>query len=102
VTALAVIVDGTPLPDEEARAMWKRFSDHMDVHKGDLVGFAKAEGFASVHPEMHNGRAVLVASRSAPQRAYGNAPVLDRKRSDGRSGIQSDRKKLLKTDRKRQ
>ncbi len=24
----------------------------MDEHKGDLAGFAKQEGFASVHPSM--------------------------------------------------
>jgi hypothetical protein len=68
---LAVIVDGTPLSEEDARALWARFSAHMDAHKGDLVGFAQTEGFASVHPESRRGQAVLVASRSAAQRPYG-------------------------------
>jgi hypothetical protein len=71
---LAVFVDGTPLPEAEARALWARFSAHMDLHKGDLAGFALAEGFASVHPESRRGQAVLVASRSSAQRAYGSEP----------------------------
>jgi hypothetical protein len=102
VKSLAVVVDGVSLGEEEARAFWARFSAHMEAHKGDLAGFAKSEGFASVHPEMHAGGAVLVVSKHLPQRAYGNAPVLDQKGSDGRSRIQSDGKKALRRDRKRQ
>jgi hypothetical protein len=71
-----VLVDGAPLPEEEARAFWGRFSDYMETNKGDLAGFAKQEGFASVHPTMQAGRAVLVASRSTPQKAYTNAPTV--------------------------
>jgi hypothetical protein len=81
MTALRVLVDGVPLPDEEARAMWHRFSAWMEEHVGDLAGFARAEGFASVHPEMHGGLPVLVASHSAPQGPYGPAP---KKRDDPR------------------
>jgi hypothetical protein len=102
VSALAALVDGVPLGDAEARALWARFSAHMEAHEGDLAGFAKIEGFTSVHPEMHSGRAVLVASRSAPQRPYAEAPVVDRRRSHGRSGIRRDRKKPARNDRKRQ
>lgn len=72
---LAASVDGTPLPEEEARALWARFSAYMDAHTGDLVGFARAEGFASVHPESRSGQAVLVASRSGAQRPYGSEPA---------------------------
>jgi hypothetical protein len=68
------LVDGTPLPDVEALAFWKRFSAWMEEHRGDLPGFARAEGFASVHPEMHGGEPVLVASRTEPQRPYVPAP----------------------------
>ena len=92
------------LPPEEARALWLRFSDWMEEHKGDLAGFAAQEGFASVRPAVAAGapeteeehrviaraiescasrllsRAlaapVLVASRSAQQVAYGNAQEL--------------------------
>ncbi len=71
---LAAFVDDTPLPEDEARALWARFSDYMGSHQGDLAGFARAEGFASVHPESRRGRAVLVASRSAQQQAYGSHP----------------------------
>jgi hypothetical protein len=70
---LAVKVDGQAMPEDEARAIWARFSTYMEEHRGDLAGFAKQEGFASVHPEMGADGAVLVLSRTAPQRAYTNA-----------------------------
>ena len=68
--ALAVVVDGEPMPAEEARAFWGRFSAYMEEHKGDLAGFAKQEGFASVHPSMTEAGAVLLASRSSAQKPY--------------------------------
>lgn len=70
--ALRVVVDGQPLPDEEARAIWKRFSDHMETHKGDLAGFAKAEGYASAHPAMGPEGAELRLSKNSPQGPYRN------------------------------
>jgi hypothetical protein len=79
--SLAVLVDGAPLPDEQARALWKRFSDWMEKHAGDLAGFAKAEGFASVHPELHAGGPVLVASHTAAQRPYAAAEKPNRGRA---------------------
>lgn len=72
MTALKVTVDGVPMNDADARAFWKRFSDHMDAHRGDLGGFAKAEGFASVHPSVGAAGPELVVSRSAPQGPYKN------------------------------
>jgi hypothetical protein len=69
---LAVLVDESPLPEEEARALWARFSDYMDAHAGDLAGFAKSAGFASVHPEARHGVAFLIVSRSVAQRPYGS------------------------------
>jgi hypothetical protein len=71
---LLVRVDGTLLGEEEARALWERFSAHMDANKGDLAGFAAKEGFASVHPGLENGRPVLLISRSAPQKPYATVP----------------------------
>ncbi len=71
---LSVKIDGKLLPDEDGRAFWARFSSWMDAHPGDLGGFARSEGLASVHPEMHDGGPVLVGSRTAPQRAYTTAP----------------------------
>jgi hypothetical protein len=68
--SLAVLVDGIAMPEDEARAFWSRFSAYMEEHKGDLAGFAKQEGFASVHPSMVGGGAALLASRTAPQKAY--------------------------------
>lgn len=70
---MKVLVDGQPLPDDEARALWTRFSAFMEEHKGDLAGFAAAEGLASVHPSIQGGKPVLLASRTAPQQPY--APV---------------------------
>ncbi len=67
---LVVLVDGEPMGPDEARAFWGRFSAYLEAHKGDLAGFAKQEGFASVHPSMRGGQAVLLVSRSDPQRAY--------------------------------
>jgi hypothetical protein len=71
--ALRVIVDGEEMPDADARAFWQRFSAHMEANKGDLAGFAKSEGLASVVPETGRGGAVLRASRTAPQPTYANA-----------------------------
>jgi hypothetical protein len=79
MTTLRVLVDGEPLPNEEGVAFWKRFSAWMDEHPGDLGGFAKSEGLASVQPEMHGGAPVLVASRSGVQKPYTSA----RKRKGG-------------------
>ena len=74
MTLLRVLVDGEVLPADEGIAFWKRFSAWMDEHPSDLAGFAKSEGVASVHPEMHDGAPVLVASRKAPQGPYVAAP----------------------------
>ncbi len=70
---LGVLLDGAPLPDEDARALWERFSAWMEEHRGDLAGFAAQEGYASVHPGFDGDRPVLRASKSAVQRPY--APV---------------------------
>jgi hypothetical protein len=74
MSLLRVLIDGDPLPDVEAIAFWKRFSVWMDENPADLKGFAEAEGFSSVSPEMHSGAPVLIASRSAPQKPYTSAP----------------------------
>ena len=80
---LAVKLDGEPMAEADARAFWERFSAHMEANKGDLAGFAKAEGLASVHPSMEGGRPVLiVASRSRPRTPYTNGPMLSVKRRD--------------------
>jgi hypothetical protein len=73
MSSLAVKIDGVAMPEAEARAMWERFSAWMEEHRGDLAGFAKQEGFASVHPGVDSGRPVLLLSREAAQRPY--APV---------------------------
>ena len=56
---LAATLDGVPLPEEEARALWTDFSRHMDEHRGDAAGFARQRGWVSVTPTHQAGRAVL-------------------------------------------
>ena len=73
VKKLAALVDGTPLSEEEAHALWDRFSLWMEEHRGDLAGFAAQEGFASIQPGVDGDRPVLRASRTAAQKPY--APV---------------------------
>jgi hypothetical protein len=72
---LRVLVDDAPLSEPDARAIWRRFSAWMEAHPGDLGGFARSEGFASAHPELHRGEPVLIVSRVAPQRPYAPAPA---------------------------
>jgi hypothetical protein len=74
MAVLLAMLDGAALPKAQARALWERFSEWMQAHPGDLEGFAKSEGFKSVHPEMHAGVPVLNASHTEPQRAYAPAP----------------------------
>ena len=61
---LAVLIDGMALSDDEARELWTKFSTHMDANEGDLAGFARQHGFASVAPEYRKGQAVLVVRRN--------------------------------------
>ncbi|HXX67694.1 MAG TPA: hypothetical protein VEK07_10955 [Polyangiaceae bacterium] len=83
--ALEVWIDGIALPEDDARALWRRFSSWMDEHPADLAGFARSEGFASVHPELHAGSPALVASRSPAtvQRPYG--PAMESARARARA-----------------
>jgi hypothetical protein len=62
---LVALIDGAPLPEEEARALWKEFSEHMDEHQGDMAGFAKKKGWVSVAPEYRKGKAVLLVKTTA-------------------------------------
>jgi hypothetical protein len=84
---LAVLIDGVALPEDEARGMWERFSAWMEEHRGDLAGFAKQDGFASVHPGVQSGKPVLLLSREAEQRPY--APVAQDESSRGRGSAGS-------------
>src|SRR5438067_13869193 len=61
---LVVVRDGVELPEEQARALWRAFSEHMDLNEQDLDGFARAHGFVSVRPEHRRGRAELVVTTS--------------------------------------
>ncbi|WP_437992197.1 hypothetical protein [Sorangium sp. So ce145] len=77
---LAASIDGAPLPDEEARDLWTRFSRYMDEHRGDTAGFARENGYVSVTPTFERGRALLVvrtteaSPEKPPQRPGGEKP----------------------------
>jgi hypothetical protein len=62
---MVAVIDGVALADAEGEALWKAFSAHMDEHRGDMAGFAKARGFREVKPEYRHGQAVLVITRTA-------------------------------------
>jgi hypothetical protein len=62
---LAALVDGAALGEDDARALWVAFSEHMDEHRGDMAGFARARGWHEVAPEYREGQAVLVV-RTTP------------------------------------
>ena len=80
MSQLTVIVDGRRVPEDEARALWMRFSAHMDAHRGDFEGFAAAEGYASAAVAVAGGTPTLSlttegadweAERGAQRRAAG-------------------------------
>jgi hypothetical protein len=70
---LAVEIDGVPVSDDDARALWERFSAWMEEHRGDLAGFAAKEGYASAHPGIASGRPILRLSRTERQQPYAPA-----------------------------
>ncbi|UQA59588.1 hypothetical protein [Polyangium aurulentum] len=88
---LAALVDGKPLPEEEARDLWKRFSEHMGDNKGDMEGFAKKNGYTAISPEFRGGRAVLVAYTTTPPPAP--APARGKPGGGGRGAPARSRRK---------
>jgi hypothetical protein len=62
---LAGVIDGAPLSEEDAKALWKEFSEHMDANRGDMAGFAKKKGWFAIAPEYRDGKAVLVVRTTA-------------------------------------
>ena len=62
---LACVIDGVLVPVEDAMALWKEFSEHMDEKRGDMAGFAKKKGWFAVAPEYRDGKAVLVVRTTA-------------------------------------
>ena len=68
---LGVIRDGVDLPEDQARALWRAYTEHLERDGEDLEGFARAHGFLSVRAERRRGRAILVVSTRAqrPKRA---------------------------------
>ncbi len=62
---LAVVRDGVDLPEEQARALWRAFSEHMERSHLDYAGFARDHGFAKVKAEHRRGKAVLIVASVA-------------------------------------
>ncbi|MRG95192.1 hypothetical protein [Polyangium spumosum] len=77
---LAAFVDGVALPDDQARDLWKRFSEWMGEHKGDMAGFGKQNGYTQITPEYRGGRAVLIAYTKEPP------PAPPQKKPAGKGG----------------
>ena len=70
---LAGIIDGVNLSEQDAKALWKEFSEHMDANRGDMVGYATKKSWFSVLPEYRDGKAVLVVRTTA--KAKGPPPA---------------------------
>jgi hypothetical protein len=68
-STLACVIDGVALPEEDAKALWKEFSEHMDEKRGDFAGYAKKKDWFSVLPEYRGGKAVLVIRTTAKARS---------------------------------
>lgn len=60
-----MIRDGVDLPEDQARALWRAYSEHMERNEGDAEGFARDHGFVSARAEHRRGRAVLIVSSVA-------------------------------------
>ena len=61
-SSLRAVLDGQPLPPDEAHTLWTRFSAYMDDNEGDFAGFAAALGFAEAKVGMVEGKPTLQLS----------------------------------------
>lgn len=83
-STLAAMIDGALLSEEEGKALWREFSEHMDANRGDMPGFAKKKGWFSILPEYRGGKAVLIVRTTAAAKAPPPAQAPRRKRRDPR------------------
>ncbi len=58
-STLRAVLDGDPLPPDEAHDLWTRFSAYMDENQGDFAGFASALGFVEAKVGMVDGQPTL-------------------------------------------
>ena len=72
---LAAMIDGALLPEEDAKALWREFSEHMEANRGDMAGFAVKKGWFAIAPEYRGGKAVLIARTTATSKAPAPAPA---------------------------
>ena len=85
---LAGIIDGAPLSEAEAKALWKEFSEHMDANRGDMSGYAKKKGWFSVLPEYRASvEDELARLDAAVALALSSSPDFDRARTADRQGL---------------
>jgi len=61
-SSLRAVLDGQPLPPDEAHTLWTRFSAYMDDNEGDFAGFAAALGFTEAKVGMVEGKPTLQLS----------------------------------------
>lgn len=83
-SSLSVVVDGQALPEAEARAVWQRFSAHMDAHRGDFDGFAASAGYASARVAVEGGVPTLTLSTQALPTPPAQRPARPPNRGGGR------------------
>jgi hypothetical protein len=100
MSQLAVTIDDKPLADAEGRALWTRFSTHMDANQGDFEGFAANEGYVEASVAVRNGVPTLcLRSKNAPKtpKPQSRPPKRRRRRRDkpdaGPGGSSAPRRK---------
>ncbi len=84
---LSVVRDGVELAEEQARALWRAFSEHMERSQGDLEGFARDHGFVGARTERRRGKAVLLvwSSASIPPSRRSDPPSANRRAAKPRA-----------------
>jgi hypothetical protein len=83
---LVAIVDGQRLAPDDARAIWQRFSVHMDENEGDFDGFAATEGFRYARVSVQDHTPSLVVTNEP-------APLPDTKAANTRGKKKRGRRK---------
>lgn len=70
---LRAAVDGALVDEERAAALWASFSQYMEEHPRDLLGFAKSMGYASAEPALDQEGPLLVLRSEGAQAPYRTA-----------------------------
>ena len=95
-----MIRDGVELPEEQARALWRAFSEHMDRNQQDMDGFARDHGFATVRAEHRRGRAMLVVA-SLASRPPASRPPTSRRSTPPAPAVRATRPTAMRAGEKK-